>query len=1196
LQTTLLTLGITLIVALVTALVGPLFVDWGRFRTNFEAHASRVAGQPVRISGPIDVRLLPIPTVQLQGIDVGPPGSKAALSARGLDAELSLPSLMRGELRATVLRIDAPRFALQRDAQGRVAGPPLAASDVTIDRVVVHEGSIRLADAASASGSVLDHWSFDGDVRAPNGPIRGEGAFVVDDQTYNYRIQTSRGADDSIKLRLGVDPADRPLNIESEGTLTFEDGAPHYDGSLKMARPVGLALASGQTVASDPWQVSSKLKIDSSAALFDQVDFQYGPDERAVHLTGTAELQFGARARISAVLTARQIDLDRALVVTDPAARRPVATLRGLLETLGGVRLPLPLTLGIGIDAVTLGGGMVQSVRADLSADAKAVSIDTVEFRAPGYAQVRLSGRLDPARWEFSGPIAVDSPDPRTLLAWLDGIELPNRPIGALALRADVALSRARVAFDQVKVTYDRKDYAGRIAYRFAGATAPARLDIGVTASRFDADGAIALARLFSAGVGGTGTALDWPGEIGIVADLGRATLAGVEAKDASAKLELDRSGLRIESLTVADFGGAALTATGRIDTPTKPSGGTLNLSLNVERIDGLVALAGLASPEAADWLRANAIRALPAKLDAALTVQATPSGGAKSLGRAKLTGTIRGIAVALTGQGLGDLADPRHADLHLEGRFQSDDGALLTTLGLEGLARGNRATSLAWSADGPAAGDMAVNANLTGTGFEARVDGKVRLADLGLQGKGMAMLSAADVPALRRPTPFPLTARARLAIDGPEIAVTELEGKAGPSNVRGQGKLVLGDLLRVDANLTADQVEVPAIIASIIGMPLQADATADWSGQPFQPWGKLAGRIVLRAQQAALTPSLSATNVRGTLAIAPQDIAFEGLGGSIAGGTLSADLQFHGAPGGLSVHSRISLANANVSALLQGGAPPPLSGRVSGKLEMDGMGSNAATLVASLGGSGAVSLEHVQIAGVDPKAIEIASRAFERGTAVTPARIGDMVGRMMDQGLLDLPWVTAPLTVTAGRVRLGKLVTPPQSNELAASGSFDLLDSTLDARLTVSALSEAGQRPEVSVVLKGPASAVRRTLDVSALTNYLTLRSTDRETKQIEAAQRAAKQLEKLNPSGSGQLPGSAQPTAAPRSPSTGPDANRLDANRSDVGANLPDELAQPRPAPALPPPVTLTRPPGSSQVRPAPPFLTAPPLFTPQ
>ncbi|MBV9631652.1 MAG: AsmA family protein [Xanthobacteraceae bacterium] len=1190
-QTTLLTLGITLILALVTALVGPAFVDWGRFRTNFEAQASRLAGQSVRISGPISVRLLPIPMVRLQGIDVGPPAAKATMSAREINAQLSLPSLMRGQVRAAVLRVDAPRFALQRDAQGRVAGPPLVASDVTIDHIVVHEGRIRVTDAASAAGSVVDHWSFDGDVRAPNGPIRGEGAFVVEDQTYNYRIQTSRGSDGGIKLRLGVDPADRPLSIESEGTLSFEDGAPHYDGSLKLARPAGLALSSGQTVASDPWQVSSKLKIDTSAALFDQVDFQYGPDERAVHLTGTADLQFGGGARINAVLTARQIDLDRALVMTDPAARRPAATVRGLLETLGGVRLPLPLTVGIGIDAVTLGGGMVQSVRADLSADAKAVSIDTLEFRAPGYAQVRLSGRLDAAQWEFAGPIALDAPDPKTLLAWLDGIELPNLPIGALALRADVALSRARLALDQVKATYDRKDYAGRIAYRFTTARDPARLDVGITASQFDADAAIALARLFSAGAASTGATFEWPGEIGIAADLGRVTLAGVGAKDASARLEFDRSGLRIESLTIADFGGAALTAAGRIDTPTKPSGGTLNLDLNVERIDGLVAAARLVSPEAADWLRANAAGALPAKLDAGITIDPTPSGGTKSLGKVKLMGTARGIAIAVTGQGLGDLTDPRHAELHLEGDFQSDDGALLTALGFDGLARENRAGSLIWTVDGPVAGDMAVNAKLSGPGLEARADGKVRLADVGLQGNGTAMLSLADVPALRREAPFPLTARARLAVDGREIGFAELDGKAGPSSVRGQGKLVLGDPLRVDANLTADQVDVPAMIASVIGIPPQGSATADWPRQPFQPWSKVAGRIVLRAPQALLTPSLSATAVRGNLTLAPGDIAFEGLSGSIAGGTLSADLRFHGAQGALAVHSRISLANANLPALLDGGASPPLAGRISGKLEMDGTASNPSALIASLSGSGSVSVENLQIAGIDQKAIEIASRAFERGTAVTPARISDTVGRMMEQGSLGLPWVTAPLTVAAGRIRLGKLVTPSQNNELAASGSFDLMDSMLDARLTLSTTSDTGQRPEVSVVLKGPVGAVRRTLDVAALTNYLTLRSADRETKQIEAAQRAAKQLEKLNPSGAGQQPGSAQTPAAPRNPSSGPDANR-----PDVRANLPVEPVQPQTAPALPPPVTLTRPPGSLQAKPAPPFLTAPPLFTPQ
>jgi uncharacterized protein involved in outer membrane biogenesis len=94
LQTTLLTIGIALILALVTALVGPLFVDWARLRTDFEARASRIAGQPVQITGAIDVRLLPIPTVRLQGINVGPADATPALGAREIDAELSCASML----------------------------------------------------------------------------------------------------------------------------------------------------------------------------------------------------------------------------------------------------------------------------------------------------------------------------------------------------------------------------------------------------------------------------------------------------------------------------------------------------------------------------------------------------------------------------------------------------------------------------------------------------------------------------------------------------------------------------------------------------------------------------------------------------------------------------------------------------------------------------------------------------------------------------------------------------------------------------------------------------------------------------------------------------------------------------------------------------------------------------------------------
>ena len=43
-QTTLLGLAIALILALVAALVGPHFVDWSRYRTEFETQASRMTG------------------------------------------------------------------------------------------------------------------------------------------------------------------------------------------------------------------------------------------------------------------------------------------------------------------------------------------------------------------------------------------------------------------------------------------------------------------------------------------------------------------------------------------------------------------------------------------------------------------------------------------------------------------------------------------------------------------------------------------------------------------------------------------------------------------------------------------------------------------------------------------------------------------------------------------------------------------------------------------------------------------------------------------------------------------------------------------------------------------------------------------------------------------------------------------------
>src|SRR5262249_28121321 len=145
-----------------------------------------------------------------------------------------------------------------------------------------------------------------------------------------------------------------------------------------------------------------------------------------------------------------------------------------------------------------------------------------------------------------------------------------------------------------------------------------------------------------------------------------------------------------------------------------------------------------------------------------------------------------------------------------------------------------------------------------------------------------------------------------------------------------------------------------------------------------------------------------------------------------------------------------IALSNADTAALLPGGAHPAVFGKFSSKIDLQGTGSNPAALVASLSGSGSVTLEGAQIAGLDPGAIDLATKTIERGTPVAPSRVADMVVRLMDAGSLRLPWASVPLAISGGRIRIGKMVTPAPGNELAASGTLDLLDATVDARLTM--------------------------------------------------------------------------------------------------------------------------------------------------
>ena len=55
--------GVLIVVALFAALLAPMMIDWKQFSDEFERQATRVVGQPVKVGGDTNLKILPLPSL-----------------------------------------------------------------------------------------------------------------------------------------------------------------------------------------------------------------------------------------------------------------------------------------------------------------------------------------------------------------------------------------------------------------------------------------------------------------------------------------------------------------------------------------------------------------------------------------------------------------------------------------------------------------------------------------------------------------------------------------------------------------------------------------------------------------------------------------------------------------------------------------------------------------------------------------------------------------------------------------------------------------------------------------------------------------------------------------------------------------------------------------------------------------------------
>jgi large subunit ribosomal protein L24 len=288
-------------------------------------------------------------------------------------------------------------------------------------------------------------------------------------------------------------------------------------------------------------------------------------------------------------------------------------------------------------------------------------------------------------------------------------------------------------------------------------------------------------------------------------------------------------------------------------------------------------------------------------------------------------------------------------------------------------------------------------------------------------------------------------------------------------------------------------------------------------------------------------------------------------------------------------------------------------------QMTLSSQGRSASALAGAVSGSGTVTLESAKVAGLDPRAFEIAIRASDSGLATDDAKLRQIVEPALSAGALSVGSAQIPFSVRDGRIRVGATTLEANGARAIVSGGYDIPADQADIRaaLALTMAGSATSRPEIQLFAAGTPDALNRTVDVAALSSWLAVRAIDHETRRLDAIERgeppppmpAPVSLPPpvdAQPSSQDASPPSEPLTPVPlpgRDPRRVPPKPRVSAPRPPIAPPVATAPAPNPPAPMtsqqqvapLPPPIEVKPAPGAVKPRPRPPLALTPQVANP-
>jgi len=491
-------------VLLLLLLAGPAVVDWSGTKREIAARLELALGRRVEIAGPLRVRLLPAPTVTVEGLSVADTpdaGPEPMAEIAALRLRLKLWPLLGGEVVVDSLTLERPRLHLRRLADGLgnwditpgekpqggeaapsqprspssepPSGSPSRRPVVRIDTVVVEDGQLTYR-AGDDPPLAVEGIALRLTLQGPSGPFAAKGALnwrgvPVEIEAAFGDVAGERVTPAKLALRLpGSD-----THLDFVGTVTGTDLSGRLTATAESPERLSAALGGvpvpGATVTAD-----AVLTANPTEAALSSLVIGFGP----TRVTGSVVAALTGTTRIDLALSAPTLDLDNWIRAPRPPPPPPAVSPAGG-PTPAAAPMPakifsLPgklfVNAELGIGALSWHGRVVQGAQVEATLDEGELVLDRAQATLPGGTQIAADGTLSAKDGKplFEGRLQAGSDDLPVLLAWLSP-EATGLPGGRFSATAAITADAAELALADLRFAVDAVEARGRAAVSLGG-------------------------------------------------------------------------------------------------------------------------------------------------------------------------------------------------------------------------------------------------------------------------------------------------------------------------------------------------------------------------------------------------------------------------------------------------------------------------------------------------------------------------------------------------------------------------------------------------------------------------------------------------------------------------------------------------------------------------------------------------------